>query len=345
MDAVETPGHERDADETAFAELTRRHRRELHVHCYRMLASFEDAEDLVQETFLRAWQKRATYQGRAPFRAWLYRIATNACLDFLARHDRRVVELKAQGAPPDRDITLSYFQWLQPFPDRLLDGDLAQADADAKVIRRETIEFAFLIALQVLPPKQRAVLILRDVLDWSAEETAQLLDASVASVNSALQRARDTLRRHQPKRDEPARPRAVSEDELQLLRRYADACERLDTESLTRLIRDDALFTMPPVPDAIVCNRETVQGWVDSGFGQPPSTEFRSVLTWTNRMPAAAFYVRKPGDALFRPITLDVLQIADDRVVAVTTFELPGLVAAFGLPETLSAPERGPDDV
>ena len=350
MDEV-TGGHERNTaasvagtagDETAFAELTRRHRRELHVHCYRMLASFEDAEDLVQETFLRAWQKRATYQGRAPFRAWLYRIATNACLDFLARHDRRVVELKAEGAPSDRDITLSHFEWLQPFPDRLLDGDRAQAEADAKVIRRETIEFAFLIALQCLPPKQRAVLILRDVLDWSAEETAQLLDASVASVNSALQRARDTLRRHHPQRDEQVLPTDITEHELQLLRRYADATERFDTASLTQLLRDDALFTMPPTPGAYVCNRETVQGWVDSGFGQPPGTEFTSVLTSTNRLPAAAFYVRKPGDALFRPITLDVLRIEDGRVVAVTAFDLPGLVAAFGLPDTLSAkPERG----
>src|SRR5688572_27040025 len=216
------------ADESAFAELTRRYRRELHVHCYRMLASFEDAEDLVQETFLRAWQKRATYQGRAPFRAWLYRIATNACLDFLARHERRVVELTAIGAPSGADVTLSHFEWLQPYPDRLLGDDLVQADADAKVIRRETIELAFLVALQCLPPKQRAVLILRDVLDWSAEETATLLASSVASVNAALQRARATLRRHRPTRDEPAKPGGVTEQEMLLLKQYADAAERLD---------------------------------------------------------------------------------------------------------------------
>ena len=350
MDDVETRVHERNPaaspagtaeDETAFAELTRRYRRELHVHCYRMLASFEDAEDLVQETFLRAWQKRATYQGRAPFRAWLYRIATNACLDFLARHERRVVELTASGGPSGPDVTLSYVKWLQPYPDRLLGGDLVQADADAQVIRRETIELAFLVTLQCLPPKQRAVLILRDVLDWSADETATLLDSSVASVNSALQRARATLRRHQPKRDEPAMPGGVTEHELQLLRRYADATEQLDTDSLTRLLRDDALFTMPPWPDAYVCNRATVEGWVESGMGQPPSTEFTSVLTSANRLPAAAFYVRKPGDALYRPNMLDILRIEDGSVVEVTAFELAGRIDAFGLPETISGEPEG----
>ncbi len=346
MDEV-TQGHEQTAvaatagDETAFTELTRRYRRELHVHCYRMLASFEDAEDLVQETFLRAWQQRATYQGRAPFRAWLYRIATNACLDFLRRHERRVVQLSALGAPPGTDVTLPYFEWLQPYPDRLLGDARVQGEADDKVIRRETIELAFLVALQCLPPKQRAVLVLSDVLDWSAEESAKLLGSSVASVSAALQRARATLRRHQPRRDEPAKSPGVTEQERLLLRRYADATERLDTESLTRLLRDDALFTMPPAPGAYVCNRATVQGWVESGFGQPPHTEFATVLTSANRMPAAAFYVRKPGDLVYRPITIDMLRIEEGVVVAVTAFELPGLVAAFGLPETLTAaPER-----
>ncbi|MGH7680013.1 MAG: RNA polymerase subunit sigma-70, partial [Gemmatimonadaceae bacterium] len=340
MDEVETLGHERQTagDETAFAELTRRYRRELHVHCYRMLASFEDAEDLVQETFLRAWQKRATFQGRAPFRAWLYRIATNACLDFLARHERRVVELSAQDASSGRDTTLSHVEWLQPYPDRLLEtGSLRGADADALVIRRETIELAFLVALQCLPPKQRAVLILRDVLDWSAEETATLLDSSVASVNAALQRARATLRRHQPKRDEPAQPGGVSEQEMLLLRRYADAAERLDMEGLTRLLRDDARFTMPPSPFVSVGNRATVEAWVEGGLGQPPYDDFRCVLTSANRMPALAQYIRKAGDTQYRPFMIDVLRVEDGRVAEVTAFELPGLIDAFGLPNTMSA--------
>jgi RNA polymerase sigma-70 factor (ECF subfamily) len=346
MAEVETRNHQPEeaasegratvADETAFADLTRRYRRELHVHCYRMLASFEDAEDLVQETFLRAWQKRATYQGRAPFRAWLYRIATNACLDFLARHERRVVELTALGAPSGKDVTLSHFEWLQPYPDRLLGDVLAPSEADARLIRRETIELAFLVALQCLPPKQRAVLILRDVLDWTAEETATLLESSVASVNAALQRARATLRRHQPSRDESSRPRGVTEQEMLLLRRYADATERLDTEALTRLLRDDARFSMPPSPAAYVGNSAIVQACVEGGFGRPPYSDFRYFLTSANRMPAAAFYTRKPGDVEYRPFMIDVLQVVDDGVAQVTAFELPGLLAAFDLPATLS---------
>ncbi len=349
MDEVETLGHERKTatsvagtagDETAFAELTRRYRRELHVHCYRMLASFEDAEDLVQETFLRAWQKRATYQGRAPFRAWLYRIATNACLDFLARHERRVVELTAIGAPYGPDVTLSHFEWLQPYPDRLLGDDLVQADADAKVIRRETIELAFLVALQYLPPKQRAVLILRDVLEWSAQETATLLDSSMASINAALQRARVTLRRHQPRRDNPSVPQAIGEDEMLLVKQYADATERLDTEALTRLLRDDARFSMPPSPNAWVGNRAIVQAVVEGGFGEAPFDDFKCVITSANRLPAVACFVRKPGDTHYRPFMIDVLRIESGGVAEILAFGLPELLEAFALPNTLSTEAR-----
>jgi RNA polymerase sigma-70 factor (ECF subfamily) len=350
MADVETLGHERNPaesvagtalDETAFAELTRRYRRELHVHCYRMLASFADAEDLVQETFLRAWQKRATYQGRAPFRAWLYRIATNACLDFLARHERRVVELTAIGAPYGPDVSLSHFEWLQPYPDRLLgDDDLVQTDADAKVIRRETIELAFLVALQYLPPKQRAVLILRDVLEWSARETATLLDSSSASINAALQRARATLRRHQPRRDNPSARQPIGEDEMLLVKQYADATERLDTEALTRLLRNDARFSMPPSPNAWVGNRAIVQAVVDGGFGQAPFDDFKCVITSANRLPGVAYYVKKPGDTHYRPFMIDVLRIESGGVAEILAFGLPELLDAFALPNTLSTEAR-----
>ena len=180
----------RGGNESAFAALFERHRRELHVHCYRMLGSLEDAEDLVQETFLRAWRKRASFQGRSSFRAWLYRIATNVCLDALARDRRR--------APPSSPVDVPR---LQPDPDHLLDGIApAEAEPDAAIISKETIELAFLVAIHHLPPRQRAALILRDVLGWSARETASLLEGSVVSVNSALQRARATLREHLPPR-------------------------------------------------------------------------------------------------------------------------------------------------
>jgi RNA polymerase sigma-70 factor (ECF subfamily) len=344
MDELQTQDREREAttaaglmdvDETAFADATRRYRRELHVHCYRMLASFQDAEDLVQETFLRAWQKRATYQGRAPFRAWLYRIATNACLDFLARHERRVVELSAQGAPGE-DVKVPHFEWLQPFPDRLLELNApGQREADAMVIRRETIELAFLVALQYLPPKQRAVLILRDVLDWSAQETANLLDLSVASVNAALQRARATLRRHQPKRDNTSQPQALGAEEMLLVKQYADATERLDTEALTRLLRDDARFSMPPSPNVIVGNRTIIDSIVEGGFGQPPFDDFKCTITWANRMPAVTNYVRRPGDTHYRAFMIDVLRIEDGAVSEILAFDMPDMLDAFGLPGTL----------
>ncbi len=178
-------------DEPAFAALTERHRRELHVHCYRMLASFDEAEDAVQETFLRAWRSRASFEGDSLFRAWLYRIATNVCLDLRRSSSRRVRELRSLAEVP----------WLQPYPDRLLD-EVAPTDdqPDAVVVARETIELAFLAAMQVLPPRQRAALILRDVLGWPARETASLLDSSVAAANSALQRARATMQEHLPSR-------------------------------------------------------------------------------------------------------------------------------------------------
>lgn len=322
-------------DESAFAELTRRYRRELHVHCYRMLASFEDAEDLVQETFLRAWQKRDTFQGRAPFRSWLYRIATNACLDFLARHERRVIELSAL-APSGEDLELSHVEWLQPYPDRLLNAMTADADADALVIRRETIELAFLVTLQCLPPKQRAVLILRDVLDWPAAEVASLLESSVASVNAALLRARGALRRRRPIRDEAVAPSDISDAEMLLVRQYVDATERFDTVALTRLLRDDARFSMPPSPFVSVGSDVTVQAWVKGGFGQPPYDDFKLVVTSANRMPAVANYLRKPADAHYRPFMIDVLRIEDGGIAEVTSFELPPLVDAFNLPAVLA---------
>jgi RNA polymerase sigma-70 factor, ECF subfamily len=193
----------RAGDESAFAVLAESYRRELQVHCYRMLGSFEDAEDMVQETFLRAWRKRSSFEGRSSFRAWLYRIATNACLDALERRPPRVLPPQVAPAADPRvpPLPTADVPWLQPYPDRLLEG-IAPRDAepDAVLVSKETIELAFLAAIQQLAPRQRAVLILRDVLGWSAKETAMLLDASVDAVNSALRRARSTLKRHLPAR-------------------------------------------------------------------------------------------------------------------------------------------------
>src|SRR5688500_2857840 len=231
----------RASDESAFAELVESYRRELQVHCYRMLGSFEDSEDLVQETFLRAWRKRASFEGRSSFRAWLYRIATNACLDALERRPR--VAAERDGAQPVAEIP-----WLQPYPDQLLEGIAASdAEPEAEVVAKETIELAFIAAIQLLPPRQRAVLIARDVLGWSAAESAALLDVTVAAVNSALQRARATLKQHLPRhRLDWAPGSEPSREERELLQRYMDASERGDAEAMIELLREDAFFAMPP---------------------------------------------------------------------------------------------------
>lgn len=237
-------------DASAFTELVERYRRELQVHCYRMLGSFEDSEDLVQETFLRAWRKRESFQGRSTFRAWLYRIATNACLDFLDQHPRHPLPREVERAnDPHVASPPAEIRWLQPYPDRLLEPIApGEAEPDAAVVGKETIELAFLTAVQHLPPGQRAALILRDVLGWSAKETAALLGTSVASVKSALQRARPVMRAHLPERRLEWAPSAEpTPQERALVRRFMDAHERVDTAAFAELLSEDVRMTMPPI--------------------------------------------------------------------------------------------------
>src|ERR687894_631574 len=221
-------------DENAFSALVERHRRELQVHCYRMLGSFEEAEDLTQETFFRAWRRRETYAGRASLRAWLYRIATNACLDALEKRPRT----------PTADGEIA---WLQPYPDELLDGIAAEADEpDAEVVARETIELAFLVAIQHLPPRTRAVLILRDVLGWRARETGELLEMSEAAVNSALQRARAGLKEHLPEKRNEWQGAELGPGERALLDQYMKATELGDAQMVAETLAEDVRFSMPP---------------------------------------------------------------------------------------------------
>jgi RNA polymerase sigma-70 factor (ECF subfamily) len=317
----------RTGDESAFVELVERYRPELQVHCYRMLGSLEDSEDLVQETFLRAWRSRRKFEGRSTFRAWLYRIATNVCLDALARRPR--VASAAEANPAD-------VPWLQPYPDRLLEAIAPSEDEpDAVVVEKETIELAFLVAIQHLPPRQRAVLILRDVLGWSAKETAALLDGSVAAVNSALQRARTALKDHlPPHRSDWTSGADPSEEELALLQRYMDASERGDDAALVALLREDARFTMPPRPLVVVGGEEIVASWVEGGFGSDSFGHFRCLLTRANMQPAVAFYLRRPGDSQYRAFAVDVLRIEKGTIAEVTAFEAD-VFPAFGLPQTL----------
>jgi RNA polymerase sigma-70 factor, ECF subfamily len=315
-------------DEAAFAAQFERHRRELQVHCYRMLGSLQDAEDLVQETFLRAWRNRESFEGRSSFRTWLYRIATNACLDALERRRARPAELGGGfGEIP----------WLQPYPDHLLE-EVADTEAgpDSTVVAKETIELAFLAAIQHLPPTQRAVLILRDVLGFSAKDTASLLDTSVPSANSALQRARETMQVRLPaRRAEWTRDTAPSEEERDLLLRYIQAHERADVEAFAELLSEDVSFSMPPQPTWVVGREEVMRYLTAHGFGSSEVIgELRLVPVRANRQPGAANYVRGPGDSEFRPMALDVLRFEGGRLVEMTAFP-PELFPAFGLPLTL----------
>jgi RNA polymerase sigma-70 factor, ECF subfamily len=311
-------------DDAAFSELAERYRPEMRVHCYRMLGSFEDSEDAVQETLLRAWRRRETYQGRSTFRAWLYRIATNACLDALGRRERGLQAATGPEVP-----------WLQPFPDHLLDEIPADEDEpDAAVVAKETIELAYMAAIQHLPPRQRAVLILRDVLDWSAKDTAGLLDSSVASVNSALQRARAAMKRHLPERRLEWAPGAdANQEEQALLERYLNATEEADAEAFVEMMREDARFSMPPEPGEWVGRRTIVDSWSEA-FDTENFGHVRGVVTRANMQPALACYLKRPGEHEYRPMALDVIRIEEGLVAEIVTFP-PQVFPSFGLPDEL----------
>jgi RNA polymerase sigma-70 factor (TIGR02960 family) len=310
-------------DDAAFQALAARHRRELHVHCYRMLASFDEAEDAVQETLLRAWRARDSFTGDTLARAWLYRIATNVCLDVLRSRARRVPRLTSYAE----------VGWLQPYPDRLLD-EVAPADdePDAVAVRRETIELAFLAALQVLPPRQRAALVLRDVLGMPAAETARMLDTSVPAANSALQRARATMQEHLPARRLDWSAAAPSAEERALLERFIDAHERCDAEAAVAVAAADLRVTMPPAPYCFQGVAE-VRTLLERAFGPEREGDWRLLPTTANRMPAAASYLRRPGDSAYRAYKLDVLRVEGGAIAEITTFGY-ALFPHFGLPAT-----------
>ena len=320
-------------DEGDFAALVESHRREIQVHCYRMTGSYDDAEDLVQETFLRAWRARDTFEGRAGARTWLYRIATNACLDFqrrTARRPKRYEPLPGMnhggGEPPAR-IT-----WLQPYPDDELPSVEEQPEAAA--VSRETLELVFLAAVQHLPPRQRAVLVLRDVLGLTAVETGEALDMTAASVNSALQRARPTLRDRLPGRRADWTTDEPTEHQRTLVKRYMAAAERLDLSEVAALLSEDVTLTMPPNPFWFTGRDALLEFLSVSLDANSPMFlgHWRHLPARANGQLAAGGYVRRPGTTVYRAQVLDVLRFdADDRIVDITSFE-PHLFPAFGLP-------------
>jgi RNA polymerase sigma-70 factor (TIGR02960 family) len=289
-----------------------------------MLASFDEAEDAVQETLLRAWRHRDRFEGDDLVRAWLYRIATNVCLDALRGRSRQVREARS----------FAEFPWLQPYPDRLLDEIPAPDDQpDTVAVARETIELAFLAALQVLPPRQRAALILRDVLGTPAAETASLLDTSVAAANSALQRARASLGQHLPSHRLDWSAPAQNAAEREILERFIDAHERGDAAGVAAVASEDIRVTMPPYP-MLFEGLAGLAPLLERAFGPNRDGDWRLVPTRANRMPAAASYLRRPGDPEFRAFKIDVLRIEADRIAEVTTFG-SGQFPAFGLAVTV----------
>jgi RNA polymerase sigma-70 factor (ECF subfamily) len=325
------------ADADAFQQLAEPLRAELRLHCYRMLGSIHDADDLVQESFLRAWRGVARFEARTSFRRWLYKIATNACLNALESRARATRVLpdavepptdQMPGAEPAMDV-----EWLEPFPDAFL-SDIPDAapGPDARYEIRESVRLAFVAAIQFLPPRQRAVLLLRDVLGWSAAEAATLLDSSVASVNAALQRARETIeRRHPAHLARPASP--PSESQRKLLDRYMASWERSDVAEFVALLREDVVFTMPPWRQWFR-GREAVRGffsWVARPGGRGP---FRLVPTGANGQPAFAFY-RRNDDKIWRAHSIQVLDLDGDSIGVMTSFVTPALFSTFGLSETL----------
>ena len=329
-------------DESAFTALAQRHRRELLVHCYRMLGSLHDAEDAVQETLLRAWRYRGSAEQGVSLRPWLYRVATNVCLDAIGRDGRRqaLAAKAAAGTLRHDGGELEEVSWLEPLPDVLLEPAAPRrSEPDAVLLTRETIELSFLTVIQLLTPQQRAALILRDLVGWSAKETAELLEISVAAANSALQRARETLReRFAARRPEWPPEVDASAAERELVERFVAAGERADLGAFESLIREDATFRMPPYPGMWLGREAILRCWAEGGFGSESFGQMRCVTTRANHQPAVACYVLQAGDTEYRALAIDVLRIEEGRIAEIVAFGCE-LFASFGLSATL-APSR-----
>jgi RNA polymerase sigma-70 factor (TIGR02960 family) len=319
----------RAGDGDAFGQLVEPFRRELLVHCYRTLGSMQDAEDALQDTLLSAWQGMAGYEGRASLRTWLYRIATNRCLDARRSASRRpTVATPAPELHPPEPTRLGEVLWLQPYPDMLLDD--AAASPEARYETRESISLAFVTALQLLPPRQRAVLLLRDVLGFHAHEAAHILGVTEESVTSALKRARATLQRQRPGEDAPPAPHSAAEQDL--VARFTEAFESADVDGVVALFTDDAWLTMPPLPLEYQ-GRDLARRFLAATAFQPGNA-CRLVPTRANGQPAFGFYVRAPQTDDFHAIGLLVLTLSGSRVSASTCFESSVLVH-FDLPLTV----------
>ncbi|HEV8468265.1 MAG TPA: sigma-70 family RNA polymerase sigma factor [Candidatus Limnocylindria bacterium] len=324
----------RAGDEDTFRELTEPHRRELQLHCYRILGSLQDAEDQVQETLLAAWRGLKDFEGRASLRAWLYRIATNRCLNTLRAGSRRPEEVRPVLPEPTRRVEPI---WLEPYPDALLEGQMATAPgAEARYEMRESVALSFVAALQHLPPYQRAVLVLRDVLGFHTAEVAGMLESSDASVKGALQRARATLEARVPPGSLERAPLPGSAVERELAERFAAAFERGDTDTIVSLLTDDARLTMPPEPHEYEGPAAIAEFIHDRA--RVRRAYFRVVPTRANGQPAFGCYLPDAHAAIARAYGLFVLTLTADRISALSYFAGSALFPYFGLPRTLPRP-------
>src|SRR6266849_1892246 len=329
-------------DAAVFSALIEPYRRELHVHCYRLLGSLEDAEDLVQETMLRAWQHFDTFKGHASLRTWLYSIATNACLDTLKKRRPRTLPAAASPAMnPLAPIAPAPAEsiWLEPYPDRWLAE--APDDPEARYSRRESVSLAFLTVLQLLPPHQRAILLLSNVLDWRASEVARLLSTSVSAVNSALHRARVTLaKRYHPEKQEWVQVGSADRATSDLLKRYVKAWETDDIDGLVALLKEDATMSMPPSPSWL-WGREAIRAFLSStAFGSEARSQWHLSTTGANAQPAFVVFRADEPHGSYRAFGIQVVTIegstATRHITDITTFTVPSLVTSFGFPLELT---------
>jgi RNA polymerase sigma-70 factor (ECF subfamily) len=337
----------RGGDESAFRRLVEPRQGELHVHCYRMLGSVHDAEDALQDAMLRAWRGLPRFEGRSSLRAWLYRIATNACLDVIGRRPKRVLPVDYAPAAdphdgPGEPVVESV--WVDPYPDEQLGLEDGYAAPEARYEQRESVELAFIAALQHLPATQRAVLILREVLGFSAREAAESLDTTVASVNSALQRARAAVDERLPERSQQATLRALGDQRLsEIVDCYVDAWERHDVEAVVAMLTEDATFAMPPLRTWFG-GKEAIEIFL-SGWPLSGRWRWRPVRSQANGQPALGFYSWDAGQRAYLPFALNVLTFRGPRISDVTAFvarpaELPddGIYARW--PELPADPVR-----
>jgi RNA polymerase sigma-70 factor (TIGR02960 family) len=323
----------RAGDHQAFAALTDPYRRELQLHCYRILGQVQDAEDAMQETLLSAWSALESFEERSTLRSWLYRIATNRCLNMLRDGGRRPATAIGAVSVPPEPTRIGEVLWLEPYPDALLEGIAdGAAGPEARYETREAVTLAFVTALHRLPPRQRAVLVLRDVLGFSAVDVAAMLETTPTSVNSALIRARATIEERGPRAHDRA-PLPGSAQERELVARFADAFERGDVEPIVALLTDDAWMTMPPEPEEYQ-GHEAIGQLYAHAFARRDNPH-RLIPTRANSQPAFGQYVKDPHSEVGRALALLVLTLDGDRISHITRFDATSALPHFGLPRTV----------